>query len=63
MTSSSAQARKSDLEREVARLEKKVKWYAENQQLLDKDQVTIRQKDDEIKRLKNKVSLLSSEVS
>ena len=62
MTSSSAQVRKSDLEREVARLEKKVKWYAENQQLLDKDQAIIRQKDEEIKRLKNKVSLLSSEV-
>ena len=57
------QAQQSELQKENERLHKKVKWYAENQELLDKDKHVIAAKDDEIKRLKVKVNALSSQVN
>ena len=56
------QSRQAELTKENERLQKKLKWYAENQQLLDRDKHVIAAKDDEIKRLKVKVNALSSEV-
>jgi len=49
--------------REVESLRRKLKWYAENQQFLDKDTITMKQKDEEIARLKSKYEDLSSDVS
>ncbi len=49
-------------EQEVERLSRKLKWYAENQQLLDKDSDELREKNLEIKALKEKVEFLESEV-
>ena len=51
------------LRREVGGLKKKLKWYAENQDLLDKDVVILRQKDDEIKELRVKLQELQLDVS
>lgn len=42
---------------------KKLKWYAENQQLLDKDVMTLQQKDNEIKELRTKLQELQLDVS
>jgi hypothetical protein len=44
-------------------LRKKLKWYAENQQLLDKDAALLKQKDEEIKQLKLRLEDLSTDVS
>ena len=49
--------------REVESLRQKLKWYAENQQLLDKDAIMMKQKDEEIARLKSKLDDLSTDVS
>ena len=38
--------------REIEGLQKKLRWYAENQELLDKDSSTLKEKDEELKRLK-----------
>ena len=38
--------------REIEGLQKKLRWYAENQELLDKDFTTLKEKDEELKRLK-----------
>ncbi|CAL1547671.1 unnamed protein product [Lymnaea stagnalis] len=47
---------------ELAKLQKKIKWYAENQELLDKSNVKLRQKDDEIHRLKIRLEDFKSEA-
>lgn len=47
---------------EVERLTKKLKWYAENQELLDKDVICLKQKEEEITRLKMRIEQLQSEV-
>ena len=39
-------------QREIETVQKKVRWYAENQELLDRDATALREKDQEIKRLK-----------
>ena len=49
--------------REAESLRKKLKWYAENQQLLDKDALLMKQKDEEVKQLKCKLDELSTDVS
>ncbi|XP_013094419.2 centrosomal protein of 162 kDa-like isoform X2 [Biomphalaria glabrata] len=47
---------------ELDRLNKKIKWYAENQDLLDKSNVKLRQKDDEIHKLKMRLEDFKSEA-
>ena len=48
----------SVLVEEVSVLKQKVKWYAENQLMLDKDIEIIKVKDDQIKILENRISSL-----
>ena len=50
-------------ENEMEKLQRKLKWYAENQDLLDKDSNLLRKKDAEIKELNEKVEFLQTEVS
>ncbi|XP_064629139.1 centrosomal protein of 162 kDa-like [Lineus longissimus] len=52
---------KIDYEKEIEKLNKKLKWYAENQELLDRDAQTIRKKNEEIEKLKEKIEELKSE--
>lgn len=40
---------------EVSRLQKRIQWYAENQELLDKDAVRLKEANEEIERLKLEV--------
>ncbi|KAK3091654.1 hypothetical protein FSP39_021588 [Pinctada imbricata] len=47
---------------ETEKLNKKLKWYAENQKLLDKDTKRLKEKDDEIHRLKMKLEDFQSET-
>ncbi|KAL8611463.1 hypothetical protein ACOMHN_014518 [Nucella lapillus] len=47
---------------EVERLNRKLKWYAENQELLDKSAKTIRALEDEIHRLKMRIQDLQTET-
>ncbi|RUS78282.1 hypothetical protein EGW08_013946 [Elysia chlorotica] len=47
---------------ELEKLQKKIRWYAENQELLDKSNGKIRAKDEEIHRLKLKLEDLKSEA-
>ncbi len=49
-------------ELEIERLNRKLKWYAENQELLDKDSDLLRKKDADIKELQEKVEFLQTEV-
>ena len=48
--------------KEIERLNRKIQWYVENQQLLDKDVDILKEKDNEIRRLKVKMDNLQSEV-
>jgi len=47
----------------VAGLQKKLKWYVENQQWLDRDSVLLSQKDAEIAELTEKLRQLRTDVS
>lgn len=49
--------------KEVEGLQKKLRWYAENQQLLDRDAALLKQKDAEILQLADKLHQLTTEVS
>ena len=49
--------------KQLESLQKKLKWYAENQQLLDKDSAMLKQKDIEITRLTEKLQQLQTDVS
>ena len=49
-------------EKEVERLNRKLKWYAENQELLDRDKASLLHKEGDIKRLKLKLEQVQSEV-
>jgi len=49
--------------KEMEGLQKKLKWYAENQQWLDKDSARLRQKDAEIAHLTEKLQQLRTDVS
>ncbi|XP_055965721.1 centrosomal protein of 162 kDa [Sorex fumeus] len=46
---------------EVARLQKRLQWYAENQELLDKDAVRLKEAHEEIEKLKLEVEKLKTE--
>jgi len=48
--------------KEIERLNRKIQWYVENQQLLDKDVDVLKEKDNEIRRLKVTLDNLQSEV-
>ena len=48
--------------KEIERLNRKIQWYGENQQLLDRDVNALKEKDNEIRRLKVKIENLQSEV-
>uniref|UniRef100_A0A6J0TJH8 Centrosomal protein of 162 kDa n=1 Tax=Pogona vitticeps TaxID=103695 RepID=A0A6J0TJH8_9SAUR len=47
---------------EISRLQKRLQWYAENQELLDKDAARLREAKEEIKKLKLEVDKLRSEA-
>ena len=47
---------------EVEKLQRKLKWYAQNQDLLDQDLETIQKKDAEIKTLKERLTNTQAEV-
>ena len=47
---------------EVGRLQRKLRWYAENQELLDKSSAKLRAKDDEIHKLKMRLEDFKTEV-
>ncbi|KAK7497270.1 hypothetical protein BaRGS_00011564 [Batillaria attramentaria] len=47
---------------EVDRLKRKLKWYAENQELLDKSTRTIKARDEEIQRFKLRLEELQTET-
>ena len=49
-------------EKKIDQLNKKLKWYAENQQLLDRDSHALKVKDTEIAQLKQRIQQLNSEV-
>ena len=46
---------------EAEKLHKKLKWYSENQQLLDRDMVVLKDKRDEVKELRELVDRLENE--
>ena len=52
-----------EYQREIEGLQKKLKWYAENQQLLDQDSALLKQKDIEISQLADKLRQLRTDVS
>ena len=56
------QEKHEDYQGQIKKLEKKLKWYAENQDLLDKDLQVIKKKDEEIRKLKVQLESLQSEV-
>ena len=43
---------------EIERLEKKIKWYAENQELLDRDATELRKAKEEIRELRDIIERL-----
>ena len=47
---------------ELDKMNRKLKWYAENQELLDRDSHQLKEKDLEIKHLQAVISNLQSEV-
>ncbi|KAM8777852.1 centrosomal protein of 162 kDa [Rhynchonycteris naso] len=46
---------------EISRLQKRLQWYAENQELLDKDAIRLKEANEEIERLKLEVEKLKAE--
>jgi len=52
-----------DHQKEVESLQKKLKWYVENQELLDRDAALLKQKDAEITQLTEKLQQLRTDVS
>ncbi|XP_039077757.1 centrosomal protein of 162 kDa isoform X2 [Hyaena hyaena] len=46
---------------EINRLQKRLQWYAENQELLDKDAVRLKEANEEIEKLKQEVEKLKAE--
>ncbi|XP_078225830.1 centrosomal protein of 162 kDa isoform X2 [Callithrix jacchus] len=47
--------------REISRLQKRLQWYAENQELLDKDALRLREANEEIEKLKLEIEKLKTE--
>ncbi|XP_036624788.1 centrosomal protein of 162 kDa [Trichosurus vulpecula] len=47
---------------EISRLQKRLQWYAENQELLDKDAIRLREANEEIEKLKLQVEKLKTEA-
>lgn len=52
---------KSEHATELEKLNKKLRWYSENQQLLDRDLADLKDKREEIKELRTLVDRLESE--
>lgn len=46
---------------EISRLQKRLQWYAENQELLDKDTVRLKEANEEIEKLKLEIEKLRAE--
>uniref|UniRef100_A0A8C0WTU7 Centrosomal protein of 162 kDa n=1 Tax=Castor canadensis TaxID=51338 RepID=A0A8C0WTU7_CASCN len=46
---------------EISRLQKRLQWYAENQELLDKDTVRLKEANEEIEKLKREIEKLKAE--
>ncbi|XP_064216940.1 centrosomal protein of 162 kDa isoform X2 [Aotus nancymaae] len=46
---------------EISRLQKRLQWYAENQELLDKDALRLREANEEIEKLKLEIEKLKTE--
>ena len=49
-------------QREMETLNKKLRWYAENQDILDKNTDALREKNEEIKRLKETLDKSNTQV-
>ena len=47
---------------ETDKLNRKLKWYAENQEILDKSAKQLKKKDDEIHKYKMRIEELQTEV-
>lgn len=47
---------------EIDRLSRKLKWYAENQKLLDQDAKKLKSRDEEISKLKSRIQDFQTEV-
>ncbi|XP_059142969.1 centrosomal protein of 162 kDa-like [Physella acuta] len=62
LTADQAKAIEVKHREDLDKLEKKIKWYAENQELLDKSSAKLRLKDDEIHRLKMRLEDFKSEA-
>lgn len=46
---------------EISRLQKRLQWYAENQELLDKDALRLREANEEIEKLRLEIEKLKAE--
>ncbi|XP_022103502.1 centrosomal protein of 162 kDa-like [Acanthaster planci] len=50
-------------QRDIDTLNKKIRWYAENQEMLDKDAIALREKNEEIKRLKETLEKVNKQTN
>jgi len=57
-----SQALEKEYQAEIEKLQKKLKWYTENQELLEKGAKKIKHRDDEIHKLKMRIEELQTEV-
>lgn len=48
---------------EIEKLKRKLKWYAENQEILDKSARQLKKKDDDIHKYKMRIEELQTEVN
>ncbi|XP_048239455.1 centrosomal protein of 162 kDa-like isoform X2 [Haliotis rufescens] len=62
ITPEQAKELKAQHEEEVSQLRRKLKWYAENQQLLDKGAASMKKKEEEIRQLKLRLEGLTTET-
>ena len=53
---------KANHELELNKLQKKLKWYAENQELLDKDLLELKNNREEIKELRSLINRLDEQA-
>ena len=56
------QALEAKYEAEIEKLKSKLKWYAQNQEFLDKGAKQLKNKEDEVHKLKLRIEELQTEV-
>ncbi|XP_053396479.1 centrosomal protein of 162 kDa-like isoform X2 [Mercenaria mercenaria] len=61
LKSEEARALEQEYQKEIEKLKNKLKWYAENQELLDKGARKLKSRDDEIHKLKMRIEDLQTE--